>query len=61
MRRIVPPASEVEALMDERDDLMIRISLEADAAKPDAGRLFELQKQLIRTENDLGDLRRAMP
>lgn len=53
--------SRAEALMDERDDLLVQISLEADAETPDANKLFDMQQRLNRLESEIVMLRGAMP
>ena len=47
------PHQAVIALMDERDDLQIRISLEADAAEPDAERLRVMSLRLAHVETEI--------
>ena len=54
MARIPPqPHQAVVALMDERDDLQIKISLEADAPEPDEDRLRAMPLRLAHIETEI--------
>lgn len=54
MNRPAPRRSrKLEALLDERDDLHIRISLEADRADPDVEKLMAMSRRLARVENEI--------
>ena len=50
----------LEALMDERDHLHVQISLEADAAAPNADRLGVLSKRLAHVESEIAMERRRV-
>jgi hypothetical protein len=54
------PDSKTETLLDERDDLLVQISLEADSPRPNADKLFGMQRRLTRVENDIASRRQAM-
>lgn len=43
----------LEALVDERDDLQVKISLAGDAIVPDADELRELTKRLAQVEKEI--------
>ena len=58
--RNAAPDSTIQALLDERDQLLVQISLEADAAKPDPDRLFGLRHRLTRVEKDIAGRRQAV-
>ena len=47
------PHQAVIALMDERDDLQIKISLEADAPEPDENRLRVMSLRLAHLETEI--------
>ena len=46
-------SSKLEALMDERDHLHIRINLEADRGDADAEKLMAISRRLALVENEL--------
>ena len=43
----------LEALMDERDRLLVAISLERDASQPDAGKLEDMLTRVMQLENQI--------
>ena len=45
--------SRLEALMGERDDLLVAISLERDAPSPNTHRIAAIRKRLFQLENEI--------
>ena len=43
----------LEALMDERDHLLVAISLERDACPPDTGKLQDMLRRVVQLESEI--------
>ncbi len=53
IRKIPELGRKLEALLDERDDLLIRISLEQDAFPPNAARLEAMHSRVAQLEIEI--------
>jgi hypothetical protein len=51
----------IQSLLDERDDLMVQISLEADSSSANPDSLLEMQHRLRAIEREILDTRPRMP
>lgn len=61
MHRLEPQMSRrLEALLDERDHLNVRISLEADRAEADAEKLMAMSHRLALVEDEIVAERRKL-
>lgn len=54
MHRSVPHASrDLEALMDERSDLQVKISLESDSSTTDEEKIAQMRTRLVQVEREI--------
>ena len=60
-----PPGPRLEKLLDDRDHLLVQISMERDSAEPSADRIEGMRERVMLIENEIkrnwGELRAEKP